>query len=198
MSAEISKCGRYRYELRRDVRDMYVMDPPHHKQILFIMLNPSTADAEQDDATIRRCKTFAVKFKCTELVVVNLFAYRATKPKDLLTAVDPVGPDNASYVTQAADEVLRSNSGFGPEGIIIAAWGAHGKLMDQDKTVFGWLERDKIPVHYLKPPEKASNWRPRRFATTGKRYTGLNQDGTPKHPLYLPSDAELTLYGGRK
>lgn len=93
MSAVISDCTKYRYWLERDKG----VNP-----LVFVMLNPSTADAEIDDPTIRRCRRFAVDNGYTGIVVVNLYAYRATKPKDLFFAADPIGLLNDQYVSAAA------------------------------------------------------------------------------------------------
>jgi hypothetical protein len=79
------------------------------------MLNPSTADANVDDPTIRRCIGFARSWGYGRMGVVNLFAFRATKPNDLLRADDPVGPENDDHICDAL-----AHSDF-----VICAWGAH-------------------------------------------------------------------------
>jgi hypothetical protein len=84
---------------------------------MFVMLNPSTADAEQDDPTIRRCMGFARTWGFGGIVVLNLYAYRATKPTDLWRATDPVGPENDRLL---GDYLARAE-------LIVAAWGAHAK-----------------------------------------------------------------------
>jgi hypothetical protein len=105
--AALSPCGRYRYALSRSWDD----DLP---VALFVMLNPSTADADVDDPTIRRCVSFARSWGCGAITVANLYAYRATDPAELAVADDPVGPDNDYWIaTLAADAEL-----------IVAAWGA--------------------------------------------------------------------------
>ena len=58
------------------------------------MLNPSTADGETDDATIRVCRGRALRMGYGGIIVVNLFAYRATSPDNMECAADPFGPDN--------------------------------------------------------------------------------------------------------
>ena len=78
------------------------------------MLNPSTADAELDDPTIRRCMGFARDWDYGGIRVCNLYAYRATKPDDLKGVLDPVGPRNDSAILSAVADA----------GRIIAAWGA--------------------------------------------------------------------------
>lgn len=87
----------------------------------FVMLNPSTADHQVDDPTIWACVTFARALGCTGMAVVNLYAFRATKPADLWRADDPVGPDNDRVLA----EFLTLSARHG--GPLIAAWGAHAR-----------------------------------------------------------------------
>lgn len=127
MSAIISKCGKYRYMLTRDIPTPH---PKHKSACVFVMLNPSTADAELDDPTIRRCKGFAERFACNKLVVVNLFAYRSTKPADLHKVKDPVGPENRKHLREA----------ISLPGIVLCGWGAN-PTKGQDawlKNVAAW------------------------------------------------------------
>ena len=109
--ALISECGRYRYSLARR------WGPG--ATCTFVMLNPSTADASIDDPTIRRCIGFARREGCGALSVVNVFAFRATKPADMMAADDPVGPLNDAVIGEA----LRVADAQGWP--IIAAWGAN-------------------------------------------------------------------------
>jgi hypothetical protein len=106
--ADLSPCDQYRYRLWR----LWDRTRP---AVLFIGLNPSTADAEQDDPTVRRCIGFAKEWGFGGIEVANLFAFRATDPGKLLTAADPVGPDNDAWLAR-----LRSGS-----PAAVAAWGAH-------------------------------------------------------------------------
>lgn len=87
----------------------------------FVMLNPSTADAEADDPTIRRCVGFARALGCGALRVANLYALRATRPADLWAADDPVGPDNDAWLTTCA--AVAEATG----GPLVAAWGQHAR-----------------------------------------------------------------------
>lgn len=106
--ANISPCGTYRYMLRRTW--------DHAKpRALFVMLNPSTADAEIDDATIRSCIRLSKSLGYGSFEVVNLFALRATDPTELQRADDPVGPDNDHVIAAA----------IGRCDLAICAWGAH-------------------------------------------------------------------------
>ena len=116
--ARISPCGRYRYELTRTWGKGPVLS--------FVMLNPSTADASVDDATIRRCLAFAKRDGFDGLRVVNLFAFRATDPSVMAQAVDPVGPENDAYLLDlfVADRPA-----------VVAAWGVGGGLHRRDVAV---------------------------------------------------------------
>ena len=101
--------GVYRYRLWRE----WDVSKP---SVTFVMLNPSTADAKDDDPTIRRCLSFACIWGFGRLEVVNLCAYRATDPRWLFAAKDPVGPENAAYLRAATENAA----------MIVAAWGNHG------------------------------------------------------------------------
>jgi hypothetical protein len=107
--AVISDCGKYRYLLRRTW--------DHKKpRALLIMLNPSTADARQDDATIRSCVRLLSGLGYGSFEVVNLMAFRATNPKDLPTKpADALGAGNAAVIEAAAHRC----------DLVICAWGAH-------------------------------------------------------------------------
>jgi len=112
MSAIISACGTYRYMLSRPGDATATRGPA-----LFIMLNPSTADAELDDRTIGRCRSFARTWGCNGIQVANLYALRSTDPDRLWDHEDPVGPENDNWLARialAADEV-------------ICAWGGDAK-----------------------------------------------------------------------
>lgn len=106
-SAEISECGRYRWWLRRSWSQ-------GEGVVCFVMLNPSTADALQDDPTIRRCVGFAKAWGYSVLDVRNLFAYRATDPKELRTAVEPTGGRRGDV------ELLTARTA----DLVVCAWGA--------------------------------------------------------------------------
>lgn len=112
-AASISACGRYRYGLHR-------WWEPDRARLAFIMLNPSTADAEQDDPTIRRCLGFARALGFDGIRVFNLYAYRATKPVDLWKADEPTGGERNNDLLR---EVLRQAK----YQLVIAAWGANAK-----------------------------------------------------------------------
>lgn len=112
----------YRYSLWREWST-------NHPQITFIMLNPSTADDQRDDPTIRRCIGFAQAWEFGCLEVVNLFAYRATYPFELLKVADPIGAENDHFLLQA---IRRS-------ACTVAAWGVHGTLFGRSQQVLRLL-----------------------------------------------------------
>lgn len=113
MSAIISECGTYRYLLTRPSE----VEHPDRSTALFIMLNPSTADASLDDPTIRRCRGFARTWGCAGITVANLYALRATDPAALLCHPDPVGPECDQHLFSLAKEY----------GDVVCAWGANAK-----------------------------------------------------------------------
>ena len=122
--AEISACGNYRYALRRQWNH-------RSPRVLFIGLNPSTADADSDDPTLRRCMRFAQAWGFGGVVMANLFAYRATDPDTLRRVADPVGPENDRWLAQLRAEAE----------IAVAAWGNRGRLYGRAQAVSGRLGR---------------------------------------------------------
>lgn len=115
--AVFSGCRRYRYALWRTWGD--------GPAFVVIGLNPSTADETEDDPTIRRCKGFARRERCGGLIMLNLFALRATDPREMKAAEDPVGPANDAAI---ADMV-------GEGDTVVAAWGVHGDHRGRDAEV---------------------------------------------------------------
>ncbi|MFM0171975.1 DUF1643 domain-containing protein [Paraburkholderia sediminicola] len=113
MNAVISSCGAYRYRLTRAAESL----SPGKSTALFVMLNPSTADAQLDDPTIRRCRGFAKLWDCNGLAVANLYALRSTDPAALWSHPDPVGPDNDDYLWNFAHEC----------GDVVCAWGSNAR-----------------------------------------------------------------------
>jgi hypothetical protein len=99
------------------------------RRVLFIMLNPSTADASQDDPTLRRCLGFARTWRYGSLEVCNLFALRSPSPRSLLAAGDPTGPRNDEFLRAA---VARADT-------VVAAWGAHHVAQQRALEVLAML-----------------------------------------------------------
>jgi hypothetical protein len=93
------------------------------------MLNPSTADHQNDDPTIRRCIGFAMHWGYGAVAVGNLFAFRTPSPRVLRQAAQPVGRNNDRWLQRLAAESSR----------VIAAWGNHGSFLGRDAQVRGLL-----------------------------------------------------------
>jgi len=151
-SAVISNCQKYRYSLTRVWDD-------NKERVLFIMLNPSTADANTDDPTIRRCIGFAKDWGYGGIYVINLFALRATNPKELLNAPDVVGDENEKWFKRMSALAH----------LVVCAWG-NGDIVDK----------------LLKQLNHA--WKPLTHISKPLHYIQLSNDGIPKHPLYLPKN----------
>ena len=117
-NATFSDCRKYRYALSRTWDGK-------KKTVLFIGLNPSTADEKIDDPTIRRCINYAQNWGYGSLLMVNLFAYRATIPTELKNVKNPIGNDNDLHIT----ELLKKAD------LAVAAWGNEGSLLNRDKEV---------------------------------------------------------------
>lgn len=112
-SAQISTCKQYRYLLTRPCEVTF----PEAGTALFILLNPSTADALADDPTIRRLRGFARDWWAAGITVANLYALRATNPRDLWEHPDPVGPENDACLRALATEY----------GDAVVGWGNNAK-----------------------------------------------------------------------
>jgi len=120
--ATISSCRKYRYSLFR------IWDKKK-KHVLFIGLNPSTADEEADDPTVRRCLNYAKKWGYGGFIMVNLFAYRTTFPANLKKVKYPIGKDNDKYIMTLSKKA----------DITVAAWGNYGNLYSRDKQVLSLI-----------------------------------------------------------
>lgn len=157
-SALLSDDQRYRYLLSRSAGH-----DPYCAQVIFVMFNPSTADAMKDDHTVRKCCGFARAWALKKLTVINLFAERATDPKTL--SADPVGPYNDEVIASVFYEAAERNS------VVVAAWGsiAHPQRAERVRKVVGMAGLAKISLSCLK----------------------LSNDGQPYHPLMLGYDCKL-------
>lgn len=156
--AIFSDCHQFRYVLMR------IWDEKKPK-CMFIMLNPSIADAAEDDRTVTRCIGFAKAWGYGSLYICNLYPFVSTKPEGLLSAENPLGNDNIQYLKK-----------FAPMSkLIVLAWGNGNIVKKLQKRFPDYLPLNVIPkskMHYLR----------------------LSADGTPWHPLYLPSKINPTKY----
>lgn len=148
---EFSPCRAYRYTLWREwAHEELFRGPRSISFVMFVGLNPSTADETNDDPTIRRCIDFARRWGFGALCMMNLFAYRATQPQDMKAQPDPVGPKNDFWLKEAA---------LGAD-LIIAAWGKHGAHRGRANAVLDMLpgvhclrqNKDGSPEHPLYIP----------------------------------------------
>ena len=163
MSAIISDCGEYRYLLTRKFG-------PNPKFATFIMLNPSTADASENDQTIRKCMGFAKKWGCGSFQVVNLFAVRTRDPAEMKKHPAPHGPANRKHFEDAIRRAKASPHG----GPIVCAWGNHGLHLRQDLVMLDWLDVQQVATMSIT----------------------ITAKGQPGHPLTLSYDLPLIPYTG--
>lgn len=165
-SASFSRCKKYRYTLSRT----WDANLP---QIMFVGLNPSTADAEVDDPTVRRCVRFARDWGFGGLILTNLFAFRSTDPKRIKGVADPVGPENDLVIRRACKSV----------DCVVVAWGVHGTLSNRDREVLAMLESPQClgvtnggaPRH---PLYLAARARRRQFRTSSRALATERADAT--------------------
>ncbi len=155
--AKLSDCRTWRYLLWR------AWSPRNGGLVTFIGLNPSTADEDDDDPTIRRCVGFAKAWGHVGIIMVNLFAYRATDPGAMKSTRTPIGPKNDKAIIGAAE---RSD-------LVVCAWGAQGGHRRRDEEVCALLGEYQLhhlgltkggqPKHplYLKSSTKPQRWRGR-------------------------------------
>jgi hypothetical protein len=156
--------GEYRYSLTRTWDSSL---PP----MVFVMLNPSTADGSTDDPTITRIRHRALRDAYLgrrvvwfgRLIVVNLYALRSTDPDRLKYHPDPVGPGNDAWVLGAATL---------PGAVTVAAWGAFTYALERGQEVAAMLTAAGVKLHCL----------------------GRTKYGMPRHPLYVRADAPLIPY----
>jgi hypothetical protein len=157
--ATFSSCQRYRYRLWRTWDSSL-------QSMVCIGLNPSTADATNDDPTIRRVIGFAKFWGFGSLVMLNIFAYRATNPLVMLAAPEPVGPENDATILA---EVSKAS-------LILVAWGDSGKTKGKVRAgavvkIIGDAGKQALCL-------------------------GMTRSGSPRHPLYVPADYQPIVYKG--
>ncbi|MDR7101508.1 DUF1643 domain-containing protein [Croceicoccus sp. BE223] len=156
MTAIISDCGRYRYRLERNTVG--------GGATAVIMVNPSTADATENDATIRKLIGFGRRNRWGKLIVGNLFAYRATDVRELGKVADPVGPENDNHLIQMLAEADQA----------IIAWGPLSKqplrVRNRFLNVLTMISGAGLDPYCIGPAAKC---------------------GHPKHPLMLPYESPI-------
>lgn len=155
--AIISDCGTYRYRLEREVADV-------GQTYAFFGVNPSTADAETDDATVRKWRGFCERWGAGRFIVGNVFAYRATDVGELSHALDPVGPENRAQVLKI----------IGDADILVPCWGDRAKV--RNRALRHYFDRLGILLMGSGKPVKCF---------------GLTKGGDPKHPLMLGYSTHL-------
>ena len=159
--ASLSRCGRYRYALGRRWGE--------GPEALFVLLNPSIADAQTDDPTLRRCIGFAKREGCGASRTVNLFAWRATAPRDLARTAgeggDVVGRGNVAALRGALREC---------DGPVVTGWGAHDLALPRARAFARLAQAEGRALLCL----------------------GLTKAGHPRHPLYVRADAPLVGWSG--
>lgn len=133
-TADISKCGTWRYELRR-------IWNPRLPPMLVIMLNPSTADGKRDDPTIRKIWKRAAASGCGELIVGNLGAGRSYNPQVWKKMPDPIGPRNNDVLEALLREARTRNA------TTVVGWGAHGDFMQRDEWFLNAAWRANVMLY---------------------------------------------------
>ena len=156
--AAFSSCGRYRWWLERQWE-------PERPRLLFMGLNPSSADADRDDPTLRRLIGFARSWGFGALEVLNLFARCSSSPAVLRRCSHPVGDDNDGWICARVQQL-----GSDPANALWLGWGNGGAWRQRDQQVLQQLQ-------HLTPP--ALSW----------LTLGLTARGAPRHPLYAPAAA---------
>jgi hypothetical protein len=169
-TAQVSADGLYRHRLDRIWDEQLAI-------VNFIMLNPSTADADKDDATIRKCVQFAKRWGHGGIIVTNLFAWRATNPEELEKL-----PNMSRGAGAQNDHVIASIAEMAH--VIVCAWGNHGKITGAGSS--GTFQpRGREVIDGLRQNGYAKKL----------HHLELNKSGEPKHPLYCLGSLEPIPYG---
>jgi hypothetical protein len=158
-SAVISDCGQFRYRLEREILTNLSSGPVY----AFFGINPSTADASLDDATVRKWRGFVSRWGGSRFIVGNVFAFRATDVKMLSQVPDPIGRLNNDYLKAIVAEA----------DILVPCWGNSSKVPRELRLHLRWL------MNQL------------RGAGKPLMTFGLSKSGDPMHPLMLGYDTQL-------
>ena len=127
-----SDCERYRYALTRTWDE-------RSRRVMFVMLNPSTATELQNDPTVERCERRARALGFGAFRVTNIFAWRATDPRHMKAAPDPVGPENDKAILDGCEWADH----------IICAWGTHGAYLGRGENVRALLADTRQELYHL-------------------------------------------------
>ena len=165
--AGLSRDGRYRWWLRRRLDD-------GEGCLVFLGLNPSRADAQHDDPTLRRLIGFTRQWGYGELVVLNLFARMSPSPAALLRVQDPIGGQNDLILNRWLNAWAHS-----PDVDLWCGWGVNGARRDRAQVVLEWMQR-LLPERRRSVPDSPH-----------PLMLGLTASGQPRHPLYAPRQAML-------
>lgn len=157
--AVFSPCRTYRYSLWRRFYRLF-LTPMEERLIVYIGLNPSTANEDYDDPTMTRLTSFSKQFGYDGFVMLNLFGLVSTDPVPMLKHESPTGPDN-----NRAIDIITSEA-----AAVVCCWGSHGSHRDRHKEVYELLKFNNIQAF------------------------DVNQDGQPKHPLYVKGDTLLDKF----
>ena len=130
--ATFSSCAQYRYLLWRTWE-------PGARTILFLMLNPSTADAVANDPTVERCQRRAIAMGFGRMMVANIFALRSTDPQALYAHPEPIGPENNEAILEAAQQA----------DLVVCAWGTHGAHQARGLAVLRMLRDAGVEITCL-------------------------------------------------
>jgi hypothetical protein len=164
--AIISDCGKYRYRLERAIAKPFISEVDgifHDKTVAFFGVNPSKADATINDQTAKKWIGFCERWGARRFIAGNIFAFRATDVRDLATAHDPIGPDNAAHIYQIIADA----------DILFPCWGSNTKvpraLRGEFQTMMLRLVESGKPIFTF----------------------GLTKSGDPIHPQMLGYDTPL-------
>jgi hypothetical protein len=165
---QFSPCRQYRYTLLHRWDELF-----ERRRAIFICLNPSTADENQLDPTLTRIRSFSQRLGANEFLMLNIFAYRATDPQDMMAVEDPVGSENDAQIAQAIKDAYALNHG---QLDIVCGWGNHGLHMNRQASCLDLLtEFRQLPNLHI-------------------RCLGTNANQTPKHPLYIAADKAFEVF----
>ena len=162
-SAIFDGTGHYRYSLKRRWQK-------HGKKVAFIMLNPSQANADHDDPTLRACSQFAQGWNYAALEVVNLFAYRTPHPQQLKTANFPVGEENDTYIRKAVKTSAQ----------VILAWGNWGCLHNRHQATLNLIKSDQHKLFYLALNQSGQPRHPLYLKRSTRPLPWVNRNSQPR------------------